>query len=134
MFSRAVGREGHYRQMSLARVGSTRSVPATLGLAPLVVCAFPVYTAQFQAALQGVGPELGALPRPKPLRFRFSGMPQRRRLGWPVFCAFPDGAAQAARSLMSTLSRGAGRLIPSAGPASVSGRADLVHLVSLLGT
>ena len=46
MFSRAVGREGRCRQMSLACVGSTRSVLATLGLPRSRVCAFPVYTAQ----------------------------------------------------------------------------------------
>ena len=35
LFSCAAGREGHCRQISLACVGSTRSVPATLGLPPL---------------------------------------------------------------------------------------------------
>ena len=59
-----------------------------------------------QAALQGAGPELPALPRPKPLRFRFLGTPQRRRL--ICACRFdpsPADAAQAARSLTSALSR-----------------------------
>ena len=37
----------------------------------------------------------------------------------PGFCAFPIRAAQAARSLMSTLSPGAARLLPSPVPASV---------------
>ena len=37
---------------------------------------------RFPAARQGAGPELRALPRPKPLRFRFSGTPQKRRLSW----------------------------------------------------
>ena len=47
LFSYAVGREGHCRQISLACVGRTRSVPATLGLPPAHgVCAFPVHTAQ----------------------------------------------------------------------------------------
>ena len=32
--------------------------------------------------LSDVGPGLHALPRSKPLRFRFSGTPQRHRLGW----------------------------------------------------
>ena len=37
--------------------------------------------------LPKAGPGLRALPRPKPLRFRFSGAPQRRRLGWAcVLC------------------------------------------------
>lgn len=51
-----------------------------------------------------------------------------------AFCAFPDGAAQAARSLTSALSPGAVGLIPSVVPASVSVRAGRVHLVSVLGS
>ena len=38
LFTRAVGREGHCRQISLACVESTHSVPATLGLTPLTEC------------------------------------------------------------------------------------------------
>ena len=52
----------------------------------------------------------------------------------PEFCAFPSWAAQAARSLTSTLSPGAVCLIPSGVPASVSARDDRVCLVSLLGS
>ena len=37
--------------------------------------------------LPKAGPGLRALPRPKPVRFRLSGAPQRRRLGWAcVLC------------------------------------------------
>ena len=75
---------------------------------------------RLQAAPQGAGPELCALPRPKPHRFRFLGTPQRRRQGWACVLCLPAGAAQAARSLMSTLSPGAVCLIPSAVPASDS--------------
>ena len=55
------------------------------------VCAFPVYTAQAPGCSAGelseVGPGLCALPRSKPLMFRFSGSPQRCRLGWAcVLC------------------------------------------------
>ena len=40
--------------------------------------------------LSEAGPGLSALPRPKLLRFRFSGMPQRCRLCWAcVFVPFP---------------------------------------------
>ena len=43
------------------------------------VCAFPVYTAQALGCSAGelskVGPVLRALPRSKPLRVRFSGIP-----------------------------------------------------------
>ena len=62
------------------------------------VCVFLVYTAQAPGCSAGelskVGPGLCALPRSKPLRFRFSGTPQRHRLSWacifvPVFCALP---------------------------------------------
>ena len=74
LFSRAAGREGRCRQISLACVGSTPSVLATLGLPLLATCVLPPSTLlRLQAALHGAGPELHALPRPKPLRFRFSG-------------------------------------------------------------
>ena len=64
------------------------------GLAPThVVCAFPVYTAQVPGCSAGelskVGPGLPALPRSKPLRFRFSGTPQRHRLGWACVLCLP---------------------------------------------
>ena len=64
--------------------------------------AFPVYTAQAPGCsaeeLSKVGPGLNALPRSKPLRFRFSGMPQRHRLGW-VCIVYPSQvrAAQVTR-------------------------------------
>ena len=90
-FSRAAGREGRCRQRSLACVGSTRSVPATLGLPRSRVCAFPSTLLRLQAALQGAGPELRALPGPKPLRFRFSGTPQRCRLAsWACVLCLPQ--------------------------------------------
>ena len=68
------------------------------------------------------------------MRFQFSGTPQKRRLGWAAFCAFPGRAAQAAKSLTGAVSPGAVRLIPSVVPASVSVRAGRVHLVSVLGS
>ena len=50
------------------------------------LCAFMFYTSQALGCsareLSEVGPGLHALPRSKPLRFRFSGTPQRRRLDW----------------------------------------------------
>ena len=39
--------------------------------------------------LSEVGPGLHELSRSKPLRFRFSSTPQRRRLGWACFVPFP---------------------------------------------
>ena len=50
------------------------------------------------------GPGLRALSRSKPLRFRFSGTPQRRRLGWAcVLCPSQVQAAQVTRCLESTV-------------------------------
>ena len=57
------------------------------------VCAFLVYTAQAPGCSVGelpeVGPGLCALPRSKPLRFRFLGILQGHRLGWAHFAPFP---------------------------------------------
>ena len=39
--------------------------------------------------LSEAGPGLRVLSRSKPLRFRFSGIPQRCKLGWACFCALP---------------------------------------------
>ena len=96
LFSCAVGREGHCRQMSLACVGSTRSVPATLGL----------------THSRRMCSELHALPRPKLLRFRFSGTPQRRRLGWACVLCLPRPSSSGSQELVSALSPGAVCLTP----------------------
>ena len=55
-------------------------------------CASPSTLLRLQAALQGAGPELRALPRPTPLGFRFSGAPQRRRLSWA--CVLSSSGSQ----------------------------------------
>ena len=75
------------------------------------ICTFPVYTAQppgcSAGGLSKVGPGLCTLPRSKPLRFMFSGTPQRHRLSWAcVLCPSQVRAAQATRCLASTLSPG----------------------------
>ena len=45
--------------------------------------------------LSEASPGLYALPRSKPLRFRYSGTPQRLRLGWAcILCPSPVQAAQ----------------------------------------
>ena len=88
------------------------------------MCAFPVYIAQAPGCsaneLCKVGPGLHALPRSKPLRFRFSGTPQRHRLSWAcVECPSQVRAAQVTRYLASTLSSGgAVHLITSLVPAT----------------
>ena len=82
------------------------------GFAPThSVCAFPVYTAQVPGCSAGelskVGPGLCALPRSKPLRFRFLGIPQWHRLGWTsIVCPSQVQAAQVTRCLASALSPG----------------------------
>ena len=54
--------------------------------------------------LSEAGPGLRALPRSKPLRFRFSSIPQRCRLGWAcVLCPSPARAAQVTRCLVSAV-------------------------------
>ena len=54
--------------------------------------------------LSEVGPGLHTLPRSKPLRFRFSGTPQRCRLGWAcVLCPSQVQAAQVTRFLASVV-------------------------------
>ena len=75
------------------------------------VCAFPVYTAQAPSYSAGelskACPGLCALPRSKPLMFRFSGTPQKDRLSWVcVLCPSQVWAAQVTKCLVSTLSPG----------------------------
>ena len=82
------------------------------------VCAFSVYTAWVPGCsaceLSKAGPGLHALPRSKLLRFRFSGTPQRHRLGWAcVLCPSQVRAAQATRCLASTLSSRSGGRVAS---------------------
>ena len=81
-------------------IGQTEFAPAH------GMCAFPVYTAQAPGCSAGelskVGPGLRALPRSKLLRFRFSGTPQRHRLGWAcVLCPSRVLSAQVTRCLAS---------------------------------
>ena len=81
------------------------------------VCAFPVYTAQAPGCSAGelskVGPGFRALPRSKPLRFRFLGTPQGHRLSWAcVLCPSQVQAAQVTRCLdLGRLIRSSIRLI-----------------------
>ena len=106
------------------------------------MCALPVYTAQAPSCSAGelskVGPGLHALPRSKPLRFRFSGTRQRHRLGWVcVLCPSQVRAAQATRCLTSTHSPGAVHLSTSPVPAAWFpgwAAASQVYCVSLLGS
>ena len=80
-----------------------------LGFAPAhSVCAFPVYTAQAPDCSAGelpkASPGLRTLPRSTPLRFRFSGTPQRHRLSWAcALCPSQVQAAQVTRCLVSAV-------------------------------
>ena len=68
-------------------------------------------------ALSKAGPAFQVLPRSKPLRFRFSGMPQRHRLGW-VCILYPSQvrAAQVTRCWQAHSPRWTVRLITSPVP------------------
>ena len=75
------------------------------------VCVFPVHTPQAPGCSAGelskAGPAFYALPRSELLQFRFSGTPQRHRLGWAcILCPSQVQAAQVTRCLVSTLSPG----------------------------
>ena len=77
------------------------------------MCAFTVYNMQAPGCLarelSKAGPWLHAGPTSKPLRFRFSGTPQRHRLSWAwVLCPSQVRAAQANRCLVSRLSQTGG--------------------------
>ena len=109
------------------------------------VCAFPVYTAQPPSCsareLSKAGPGFYALPRSKPLRFRFSGTPQRYRLCWAcILCPSQVRAAQVTRCLASSVSPGgARRLITSSVPVTqfpgcTAGALSQVCHVSPLGS
>ena len=78
LFSCALGREEYCKQISLACVGSVRSVWTTLGLPQLTACMLSwSILLRLRVALQGnakVGTGFRALPRlwePKLFRFRF---------------------------------------------------------------
>ena len=89
-------------------VGGVLTVPGPHWVCPHShMFAFPVYTAQAPGCSAGelsqVGPGFRALPRSKPLRFRFSGTPQKHRLAWACgLCPSQVQAAQATRCLLST--------------------------------
>ena len=90
MFSHALGREEHHKQISLACVGSARSVWATLGLPPFTLCVLSHSTLLgLQVALQGscLKGALGCMHVRGLSGFRSSGTPHRHRLGWAcVLC------------------------------------------------
>ena len=92
MFSRAAGREWPCRQISLACVGSTRRVPATLGLPRSRVCAFPVYTAQAPGCSRGSEPCVAC-------GSSFRVFHKHADSVGPAFCAFPGGISSGGQEL-----------------------------------
>ena len=103
-FSPAAGRAGRCRQTSLC-VGSTRRVPATLGLPPTGVSVpSPSTLLRLLAALYGAGPALSAVP--------VFGSSTKARIRLRLrFVPSPASAVQAARGL-GPLSPGAAHLFP----------------------
>ena len=91
-FSPATGREGRCRKISLW-VGSTLSVPATLGLPLLTgVCAFPVYTAQAPGCSIGSVPCLAC-------GVSFRVLHKSTDSVAPAFCAFPGLSGSGSQEL-----------------------------------
>ena len=106
-------REGGILQTNITGVcGECLQCLGHTGFAPAQsTCAFLIYTAQAPRCSAGelskAGPGVCALPRSKPLRFRFSSTPQRHRLVWACpLCPSYVGAAQVTRCLASTHSPG----------------------------
>ena len=98
-----MGREEYYEQISPACVGCAHSVWAALGLPRSRRVSFPSLhcpgSRLLCRELSDAGPGLHALPRSKPLGFRFSGTTRRRRLGWAcLFCPSQVQAAWVTRS------------------------------------
>ena len=125
-FSRGAGRAGRCKQISLC-VGSTHSVPATLGLPRSRVCAFPIYTAQVPGCSIWSGPCVAC-------GSSFPVLHKSTDSVGPAFRAFPGGNSSGRQELDGRTLPGCARLLPSAGPASVSMRAGRVRLVSVLGS
>ena len=87
----------------------------------------------FCQELSEAGPGLYALPRSKPLKFRYLGTPQRCRLGWAcVLCPSKVQAVQVTRCLVSTVAETYHLPIPAA---QFSGcTPSQVYRLSLLGS
>ena len=97
------------------------------------VCAFPVYTAQAPGCSAGelskAGHGLRALSKSKPLRFRFSGTPQRCTLGWAyVLCPSRVRGAQVTKYLANAHSPGGAGRLTSPVPAALPGAQQERHL------
>ena len=122
MFSGAVARAGHCRQTSLACVGSTRSVLATVGLPPLMA-----------RVLHCSGSQLLYMERALScVWFQFSGIPQKHRLRWACVLCLPSPSSSGSQELDGHTLPRFGAPSPLAAPTSVSQRIGPV--VSVLGS
>ena len=109
LFGLAVGREGCCRQMSLACVGSTHNVPATLGLRPLTGVCFP--------GLHCSGSRLLYMERALYcMRFQFLGSPQKRGLGWACVLFLPRPSSSGSQEFDGRTLPGCGVPSPLRGP------------------
>ena len=112
-FSPATGRAGRCRQTSLC-VGSTRRVPATLGLPVQGCLCFPVYTAQAPGCSIWGGPcvECGS---------SFRVLHKSAGSVAPACCVFPGLSGSGSQRLARPLP-GCSAPFPSAAPAHTAGR------------
>ena len=122
MFTCALGREEHGKQTSLAWVGCTRSVWASLKPAHRVG-AFLIYTTQAPGCSAGVlskaGARLCALPTSKLLRLESQVLHKGTDSVGPAFCALPWYEHSGDQVLGErTLSKWAVHLITSLVPAT----------------
>ena len=115
-----MGREGRCRQISLVCVGSTRNVPAILGLPPLTgVCFLCLYCS---------GPWLRYMERALHcVRFQFSGIPQMRGLAWACVLCLPHQSSSSSQELNGRTLPGCGAPYPSVVPASLPVCTSLVR-------
>ena len=113
--------------MSLVCVGSTRSVPATLGLPGLLGMCFP--------RLHCSGSRLLYMEQAlRCVRFQFSGPPQKHRLSWACVLCLPHPSCPGSQELDGRTLAGAVRLLPSTVPACFRLPVGCVRLVSVLGS
>ena len=126
VFSRAAGREGLRRQSSRV-CGEDSPCSGHTGFAPLTGVCSP--------RLRCSGSRLLCVERAlRCSRFQFSGSPQKHGLGWACVLCLPRPSSSGSREPDGRTLPGAARLLPSAGPASVSPRTSCVCLVSVLGS
>ena len=112
-FIPAAGRAGRCRQISLC-VGSTHSVPGTVGLPHSRLCALPVYAAQAPSCSIWSGPCVAC-------GSSFQVLHKSAGSVAPAFCVFPGLCGSGSQRLGRTLP-GCGVPFPSAAPARAASR------------